>query len=188
MKTMTKKDTRPASNLDRTRNRDTNPARPQARNAESQQPQPRPALIESEEYEWISARGFPGLIVSPSADQPASKPLSRPIWPHLDGVIETEDGDATSFCQLPGRLTALPRVPSHGEPIAPAPNEGRWGADEYTHVAAMQMPGLLVEPIAQFRESGSPATARGLCATCANRVDCSFPKPSSGVWRCEEYA
>ncbi len=27
----------------------------------------------------------------------------------------------------------------------------------------------------------------GLCSNCKNRKNCSFPKPESGVWHCEEY-
>ncbi len=27
----------------------------------------------------------------------------------------------------------------------------------------------------------------GLCSNCRNRSNCSFPKPESGVWHCEEY-
>jgi hypothetical protein len=32
------------------------------------------------------------------------------------------------------------------------------------------------------------AGLRGLCADCALRETCTYPKPESGVWRCEEYA
>lgn len=28
---------------------------------------------------------------------------------------------------------------------------------------------------------------KGLCKTCSIREDCTFPKPESGVWHCEEY-
>ncbi len=28
---------------------------------------------------------------------------------------------------------------------------------------------------------------KGLCKNCENRPTCSYPKPASGVWRCEEY-
>ena len=27
----------------------------------------------------------------------------------------------------------------------------------------------------------------GLCSNCIHRETCSFPKPESGVWHCEEY-
>jgi len=28
----------------------------------------------------------------------------------------------------------------------------------------------------------------GLCVDCANREQCTFPKPEGGIWHCEEYA
>lgn len=28
---------------------------------------------------------------------------------------------------------------------------------------------------------------KGLCVNCENRHSCTFPKPESGVWHCEEY-
>jgi len=27
----------------------------------------------------------------------------------------------------------------------------------------------------------------GLCANCAKRETCTYPKPEGGIWRCEEY-
>ena len=33
----------------------------------------------------------------------------------------------------------------------------------------------------------APGLNRGLCGTCANNKECTFPKPEGGVWRCEEY-
>jgi hypothetical protein len=33
----------------------------------------------------------------------------------------------------------------------------------------------------------APGLNRGLCRTCANSKDCTFPKPDGGIWRCEEY-
>jgi hypothetical protein len=36
----------------------------------------------------------------------------------------------------------------------------------------------------------SPGTIKkylGLCSNCELREECKFPKPESGVWRCEEY-
>ena len=35
------------------------------------------------------------------------------------------------------------------------------------------------------RDEGS---VRGLCATCARRSRCEFPRPEGGVWHCEEYS
>jgi hypothetical protein len=31
------------------------------------------------------------------------------------------------------------------------------------------------------------AGATGLCATCVRFSDCTYPKPETGVWRCEEF-
>jgi len=36
----------------------------------------------------------------------------------------------------------------------------------------------------------SPAESKplkGLCVNCANRDNCTLPKPEGGVWHCEEY-
>jgi hypothetical protein len=30
-------------------------------------------------------------------------------------------------------------------------------------------------------------TVLGLCSNCIHRETCSFPRPASGVWHCEEY-
>jgi hypothetical protein len=41
-----------------------------------------------------------------------------------------------------------------------------------------------------WKESSPPATGtkfQGLCASCADRDVCIYPKPDGGVWRCEEY-
>ena len=31
------------------------------------------------------------------------------------------------------------------------------------------------------------STAKGLCKTCVRFAECTYPKPESGVWRCEEF-
>ncbi len=36
-------------------------------------------------------------------------------------------------------------------------------------------------------EEHQPGTYMGLCSNCEKRETCTFPKPESGVWRCEEY-
>jgi len=33
----------------------------------------------------------------------------------------------------------------------------------------------------------NPGGLQGLCANCALRETCTFPKPAGGVWHCEEY-
>ena len=188
MKTMTKQN--PQATAERTRTRDThlNSEKAEARKAVSSPQLPQPVLIESDEYEWTTSLNLPGLIASPTAVQPVKARESRAIWPHLDGIIETEDGDATSFCQLPGRLGSPAEIPSPGASSAHAGGLSEWAVDEYIEVTAMQLPGLLVEPIAMTGQSGERSVARGLCATCVHCDECNFPRPSSGVWRCEEYA
>lgn len=188
MNMMTKQKSKATSNRTRSRTRDRglNSAKPEPRNDIT--PALRNPLIESREYEWTTPLNLPGLIVAPSAHHPANAQQSRPTWPHLDGIIETEDGDAANFCQLPGLLESAAKAPAPGEATPLVRESSEWVIDEYAEIAAMQMPGLLVEPIAMTGESEDRAAARGLCATCAHRDDCNFPRPSSGVWRCEEYA
>lgn len=38
------------------------------------------------------------------------------------------------------------------------------------------------------RTSPSVTAGLGLCANCAHRKGCAFPRPESGVWHCREYA
>lgn len=42
-------------------------------------------------------------------------------------------------------------------------------------------------PTANSFTNQSPRQIMGLCSNCKNRSNCSFPKPESGVWHCEEY-
>lgn len=39
----------------------------------------------------------------------------------------------------------------------------------------------------QVRETNLAEPFVGLCANCEKRYSCTFPKPESGVWHCEEY-
>lgn len=148
----------------------------------------RPNLIESDEYEWISATNLPGLIVA-EAPEPR-QPVVRSAEATQDArgeVVETEDGDATRFCQLPGGLLvgSAPVMLTECTPVVSS--ELEW-MDEYAEQAAMQLPGQIVEPqYEELREAEHPGLL-GLCATCVNRKFCDFPRPESGVWRCEEYA
>ena len=36
-------------------------------------------------------------------------------------------------------------------------------------------------------ETGEDTELKGLCVNCENRETCTFEKPKSGVWHCEEY-
>lgn len=145
------------------------------------------SLVESDEYEWTNVMALPGLIVAPGPEQivpPAGRgPAPRPG----EHVIETEDGDAGCFLQLPGRLTASIETTEQSRSwMIPtmAPGED----DEYSDRAAMQMPGRLVEAALATATPEIEPEVRGLCATCVHQHDCDFPRSAAGVWRCEEYA
>ena len=43
------------------------------------------------------------------------------------------------------------------------------------------------EPRGRAAASPEGGAQEGLCARCANRETCTFPKPEGGVWDCEEY-
>lgn len=42
-------------------------------------------------------------------------------------------------------------------------------------------------PACPNADGAAGSTVLGLCSDCENRKGCSFPKPRSGVWHCEEY-
>lgn len=145
-----------------------------------------PNLVESDEYEWVTVVNLPGLIVTPTRVESAPSipaPVARRT---TNEIIETEEGDGISPCQLPGGLT-------HGNAETYAPyalarmNDAAEGEDEYTAAAAMQLPGTLVAVEADAAVDESMAV-RGLCATCVHHATCDFPRPAGGIWRCEEYA
>ena len=141
-------------------------------------------LLKSEEYEWTTVLNLPGLIaLAPAVEPPASAP-----HPVLHGeILETEDGDATHACQLPGspgsdfalRVSVLSTAPCRDELDE---------TDEYTDRAAMQMPSGLVESRVDATGLDGRGDARGLCASCLHHSACEFPRPASGVWQCDEYA
>lgn len=143
-------------------------------------------LVENDEYEFTTPLNLPGLLVSPDAITPPAPAASYSTFPRrLDDVLETEDGDAVSTCQLPGRLIADATESARAwPPPSPDPFDA---PDEYTEVAAMQLPGLIIAAD-QLPAPEPPATSpRGLCASCVHNPTCDFPRPESGVWRCEEY-
>ncbi|MFC1588176.1 hypothetical protein ACFL54_07695 [Planctomycetota bacterium] len=45
--------------------------------------------------------------------------------------------------------------------------------------------GTIETPFGSSEETVMPG---GLCRNCGNQTFCSFPKPDSGVWQCEEYS
>jgi hypothetical protein len=146
-----------------------------------------PTLIESAEYEWVSPLALPGLLVAPSrirVEHPTITPLATRI--RHDELLESEDGDVTTACQLPGRIVA-DAFATASTRLGGATPPDIAGDDEYTERAALQLPGLLVAVTAPAEPQVSPRP-RGLCADCIHRDCCDFPRPESGVWRCEEYA
>jgi hypothetical protein len=146
----------------------------------------RPNLVENEEYEWTSALSLPGLIVSKAVEEP---PAATVVPTRQRGgieLVETEDGDATSACQLPGGLIPAAEPIAFREETLSKRSELEWG-DEYTDRAAMQLPGCVVGPVDTTGEATAPAATKGLCATCLHLPTCNFPRAESGVWRCEEY-
>lgn len=143
-------------------------------------------LIESEEFEWTTTLNLPGLLVAgreATAPVPARAASRRPA---MEDVFETEDGDAVFAVQLPGGLCAALSAPL--AEIADTPSRSELsGDDEYVEARAKQLPGQLVPPAEPGDDLPTSHALRGLCATCALRDACEFPKPPGGVWRCEEY-
>lgn len=149
--------------------------------------QSRPHLLESEEYEWTTTLNFPGLLVAPSNIDARMPQTARSNRPTIGDVIQTEDGDASSACQLPGGLGVTVFTPTTPASIRRQRHELE-EADEYSDRAAMQMPGGLIAMQCTVPEEEPIHAARGLCANCIHNATCDFPRPASGVWRCEEFA
>lgn len=149
--------------------------------------QTRPHLLESEEYEWTTPLNLPGLIVAPSNIDDRLPQPAKSDRPTIGDVIESEEGDAISACQLPGGLGVTAFTTTTPAPIRRQLHELE-EADEYSDRAAMQMPGGLIAVQCTVQEEGPIHAARGLCANCIHNATCDFPRPASGVWRCEEFA
>lgn len=61
-----------------------------------------------------------------------------------------------------------------------------WGECDGSEL--LQLPGLLVADTRQAQPSAETAPrATGLCASCIHAATCTFPRPTGGVWSCEEY-
>lgn len=50
-----------------------------------------------------------------------------------------------------------------------------------------EMPKTTVAPRTVASNDEERIEIKGLCKNCENYATCTFPKPASGVWRCEEY-
>lgn len=44
-----------------------------------------------------------------------------------------------------------------------------------------------IKQVTKVPEKNNPSNLIGLCRNCEIRETCTYPKPESGVWRCEEY-
>lgn len=144
-------------------------------------------LVPDAEYEWTTHLNLPGLIVAPNAIKPPTPAPAKPGRFAVDALFETEDGDASVACQLPGGLTVAAGLPTALVDETPGRNELST-TDEYTELAAMQLPGRIAVAQAAPAESRDEPRMRGLCATCIHEKHCDFPRPAGGIWRCEEYA
>jgi hypothetical protein len=60
--------------------------------------------------------------------------------------------------------------------------------EEFQAFPAKRGPEPMEQPLDLSRMSEEDAgESLGLCANCAKRKTCAFPKPPGGVWQCEEY-
>lgn len=144
-------------------------------------------LVESDEYEWARPLSMPGLLTDAVQTREDVTAVPPPQRHATELIVETEDGDAASAAQLPGRLACdseWSTFPMHrGEIRNELADE-----DEYTELAMNQLPGQLVHPRGMLEKADESGTGRGLCATCLYRDVCDFPRPAGGIWQCEEYA
>jgi len=63
-------------------------------------------------------------------------------------------------------------------------------AEASQNVGRVRATGLMNDPAGHIGNNpGNPAgePVLGLCRNCIHRETCSFPRPESGVWHCEEY-
>lgn len=75
-------------------------------------------------------------------------------------------------------------------------SESVYFCEEYEQAEASQNNGRVLAPGVVKAPAGHIANnpgnhdrkpILGLCSNCIHRKKCSFPKPDSGVWHCEEY-
>lgn len=117
----------------------------------------------------------------------------------LPPIFECEEGEGGMAMPMPGLIFQANRhgqteSDSHytgGDARGPAKWEPDFRAErrEWTddEGSATALPGLIVRPGGVVLNVEMPQAAQGLCTTCELRESCTFTKPESGVWRCEEY-
>jgi len=63
--------------------------------------------------------------------------------------------------------------------------------DDYVDISSTEINGGLSEVVPLPRKSHRPEfdaiEYQGLCKNCERRDECNFPRPTGGVWHCEEY-
>lgn len=140
-----------------------------------------------ERHDGVTARPEPPRAASPTAE-----------------IFVCEEGEAISPLPIPGLIgsrrrhgqsvgdrhytSGIARPPAQWEPDFTAARTG-WTEEDG---AALQMPGMIVDQNAatvslKVEQPTNTTSAKGLCATCELCETCTFPRPESGVWRCEEY-
>jgi len=58
--------------------------------------------------------------------------------------------------------------------------------DEFTGIRPKRRPMVTRRP-SKPEAKPTAETLAGLCRYCERAADCTFPKPASGVWHCDEY-
>lgn len=90
-------------------------------------------------------------------------------------VLETVATGLCATCAEAPRCTH-PRLP--GVPVA-------W-CDDATALE-IDVPSAVGVAAAVARPTLVRTAPKGLCGTCVRFSNCTYPKPESGVWRCEEF-
>lgn len=137
-------------------------------------------------------------------DHKAGGSVEKSVAKRVADDFACEEGESRSPVPIPGLIVAPAKHGQTGRaggytrestpathvdrPDRPA-TQGVWTEEDGK---AFQMPGLIVQP-REAAESTSPEASattalKGLCATCSLSATCTFSKPETGVWRCEEYA
>lgn len=65
-----------------------------------------------------------------------------------------------------------------------------WWAQRRMQSAAQARinPPLTTPEVRTTEAAQTTSKYKGLCATCENQAECTFPKSAGGVWHCEEFA
>lgn len=111
-----------------------------------------------------------------------------------EGELEGRPVPIPGLIRSPGRHGHSDRVRDYTSPHdrttapwEPDLREARRGWTEEDG-SATAMPGLIANPaVSVSLPVEQPPAVMGLCGSCELNATCTFPRPASGVWRCEEY-